>query len=202
MAYSYTREDLEALLENDYEVDEAEPEAEFPETPFRPMRSAPAKSSYQPRPTTQYVTQTQLQATTTRIDGRITTLSKETTQHVNTLKREQSKQVALLKKEVADRKKETQSLKKDLSQLRDMAAILPLISRPSSQALTADVDGLTAGTKVMIDKGDTLSLLLPLLLLGGIGGSGGGSLFGGGSEGGGDSSGLLMLVLLLGMTNR
>lgn len=197
-------EDLETLLDSfeDYEYDESDESDEselLSEKRFRPVKAAPAKTSFRPRPS-QYITQTQLQTTVARIDGRINTLSKETSQQINTVKREQAKQVAVLKKEVTDRKKEAEGARKDLRQLRDMSALLPLISRPSSQTLTADVGGLPAGTKIMVDKDDTMSMLLPLLLMGGMGGSGGGLGLGGGDSGGDNS--MMMIVLLMALGKR
>jgi hypothetical protein len=190
-------EDLESLLDTfeDYEYDESD-ESDLSERRSRPMKTLAAKSSYQARPS-QYVTQTQLQATAARIDGRLNTLSKETSQQVNTLKREQIRHTTALKKEIADRKKEAEAAKKELRQLRDMSALLPLISRPSSQTLTTETGGLPAGTKVMIDNNDSMSMLLPLLLMGGLGGSGG---LGGGDSGGDNS--MMMVVLLLAMSKR
>jgi hypothetical protein len=198
-------EDLESLLESfedDYEESDDVGESELlSEKAFRQVKAAPAKSSYRPRPS-QYITQTQLQTTVARLDGRITTLSKDTSQQINTVKREQAKQVATLKKEVIDRKKEAEAARKDFRQLRDMSALLPLISRPSSQTLTADVGGLPAGTKIMVDKDDTMSMLLPLLLLGGLGGSSSsGGLGLGGSDSGGDNS-MMMIVLLMALSKR
>jgi hypothetical protein len=197
-------EDLETLIDSfeDYEYDES---AEYDESElltekraFRPVKAAPAKTSFRSRPS-QYITQTQLQTTVARIDGRISTLAKDTSQQINTVKREQAKQITLLKKEIADRKKEAETARKELRQLRDMSALLPLISRPSSQPLTAEAGGLPAGTKVVVDKDDTMTMLLPLLLLGGLGGSsGGGSAFGGD---GGDNT-MMMVVLLMALGKR
>lgn len=197
-------DDLESILESfDEDYDESDDSGEselLSEKLFRPIKAAPAKTSFRPRPS-QYITQTQLQTTVARLDGRINTLSKETSQHINTVKREQAKQVALLKKEVTDRKKEAEAARKDFRQLRDMSALLPLISRPSSQTLTAEAGGLPAGTKIMVDKDDTLSTLLPLLLLGGLGGSSGGGGLGMGGGDSGDNS-MMMIVLLMALSKR
>lgn len=196
-------EDMESMMDamEDYEHDEADESDEADEAArrHRPMKVPMGGSSYKPRPS-RYVTQTQLQATVSRLDGRINTLSRMTETQVNSVRKEQSRQATMLKKEVSDRKKETEVLKRDLKQTRELAALLPLISRPSSQTLTSQVGGLAAGTKVLVDKDDSLSLLLPLLLLGGLGGSGSGSSGLGGL--GGDDSSLLLIVLLLGLGKR
>jgi hypothetical protein len=105
-------------------------------------------------------------------------------------------QAEVLTKEVAARKKETDQLRKDLRQTREMSAILPLLSAPRSVLLNASAtkDGTTP--KALIASDDTLSFLLPFMLLGGMGGSGsgGGGMFG---SGGGDDSGMMMMLLLL-----
>lgn len=197
-------EDYESLLDafDDYEWDESDDEfddeAAAKKPRFRPMKApvTATKSSYQARPS-QYVTQTQLQTTVSKLDGKISALSKTTVQQVNTVKKEQAKQIALLKKEALDRKKENETLRKEFRQFRDMSMLLPLISRPSSQTLTADAGGIPAGTKVMVDKNDTMSLLLPMILMGGFGGSSGGGS--GGLGGDGDNS-MMMLVLMMAMS--
>jgi hypothetical protein len=198
-------EDLETLLDSfdDYEYDESSDydESELlseKRAALRPVKAAPPKTSFKPRPS-QYITQTQLQTTVAKIDGRISTLAKDTSQQVNTVKREQAKQVTILKKEIADRKKEAETARKELRQFRDISMLLPLISKPSSQTLTAEVGGLPAGTKVMVDKDDTMSMLLPLVLMGGLGGSSGGSDSGSGF--GGDNN-MMMLVLLMTLGKR
>ena len=197
-------EDYESLLDafDDYEWDESDDEFDdeaVKKPRFRPMKapSTATKSSYQARPS-QYVTQTQLQTTVSKLDGKISALSKSTVQQVNSVKKEQAKQIALLKKEAADRKKESETLRKELRQFRDISMLLPLLSKPSSQTLTADAGGIPAGTKVLVDKNDTLSALLPLILMGGFGGSSSSS--GGGGLGGDGDNSMMMLVLLMAMS--
>jgi hypothetical protein len=203
MSNGYEADEAIAEMLEGLESDEAD-EADFGEAPRRVSRVRPARPGtlFTPRPTGNYVTQVQLQAAMQKVEKQIQDNAKAITQvngRLNTISTEQSKIVAAVKKESAERKKDTDALKRELQQTRELTAILPLLSAPKSQALTSDAGGLPAGTKVLVDGGDTLSTLLPLLLLGGLGGSsGGGGLLGGGSGGGGlDSSMLLVLLLAL-----
>ena len=169
-----------------------------------PPRTASGSGLSTPRPSSQYVTQTQLQTALTKVGAQIKTNSDAITSVSNRV----STQTELLTKEVAARKKESEQIKRDLRQTREMAAILPLLSQPSSVQLTAAaVPTGTTPPKALVDSGDTLSTLLPFLLLGGMGGSssgsgggGGGGMFG--SGGGDDSSSMMMMVLLLTLGKR
>lgn len=208
-------EDLDAIAEmEDIEMDESDEGAEDIDILERrrrarrfrqPPRTAPGGGLFRPRPgpaSSQYVTQTQLQAALQRVGAQIKTNGdaiKTLNGRVATLSSDVTRQAADLKKEQATRRRE-------VKQLRDLSAILPLINQPTTVTLTQDVRGsvasgsafttgdvqLKAGTKVMTDTGDTLSLLLPLMLFSG------GGLGGGGGEGGlgGDSTPLLLAVAL------
>lgn len=197
-------EDYETLFdsfEDDYEwdeMDESDDEAAKPRTRFRPMKAptSASKSSYQARPS-QYVTQTQLQTTVTKLDGKISALSKSTVQQINTVKKEQAKQIDLLKREAANRKKESEALRKELRQFREMTLLLPLISKPASKTLTDAAGGLPVGTKVLVESNDMMSLLLPMLLMGGLGGS---SPDGSSSGGLGGDNNMMMLMLVMAMS--
>ena len=141
----------------------------------------------------------QLQALATRVDGRLKQLDTKTgvlERRINTVNTEQGRQAAAIKKEITARMKEA----KEQRQIIQLLAILPLISRPSSRTLTADIQDadtartvdLKKGDKVLIDT-DGIGALLPLLLIGGLGGGSGGL----GLGGEGDSSSLLILALAL-----
>jgi hypothetical protein len=141
------------------------------------------------------VTQTQLQTSLAKVGAQIKTNSDA----ITTVSSRVSTQSELLTKEVAARKKETDQIKKDLNQTRQMAAILPLLSAPKSvQLAKGATDPATPAAnqapKALVESGDALSTLLPFLLLGGMGGSGGGGMFG---SGGGDDSTMMLLVLAL-----
>ena len=193
-------EDLEAMAEalEDYEADEADIMERRRGARYRtPVRTAPGTGLFQMRPQAQYVTQTQLQAALARVGAQIKTNAdaiKTLNARVATVSADVAAAATALKKEVADRKKETDTLKRDLRQTREMAGIIPLLLQPHSVTTTSDVGGIQKGTRVMTDSGDSLSAVLPLLLLGGLG-TGGGS--GSGSGDGGSDSSMLLLALLL-----
>jgi hypothetical protein len=155
---------------------------------------ARGSSTYQPRPSSGYVTQAQLQTALARVAGQISTNSKAIKtleSRVATLGTEQARVEAALKKEIADRKKQTDKLEQGLRQTRELAALLPLLSKPATittDKVTAKAtqDNIPVGTKVVVDSKDSLSALLPLVLLGGLGGSG---------DGGDSSNGLLLALL-------
>ncbi len=181
------------------ETDESDLEAAGRRVNRRPPRVAQGKGLFRPRPSTgatgNYVTQVQLQTALARVSSEIKTNSeaiKTVSTRVTAVSTEQTRQTAALKKEAADRRKESDQAKKDVRQIRDMSAILPLLSRPKTITLATAVDNLPAGTKVAVDSGDSLSLLLPFMLFGGMGGGGTGS----GSEGGSDNSMMMMAMVL------
>lgn len=167
-----------------------------------PPRTAPGTGLVTPRPSTQFVTQTQLQTALAKVGAQIKTNSDA----IKTVSDRVGTQADLLSKEVVARKKKTDELEKGLRQTREMTAILPLLSRPKSVQLdpSALADPKPAVTpKALVDSDDTLSFILPLMLLGGSGsgsGSGGGGMFGGG--GGGDDNSMMMLVLALSLGKR
>lgn len=191
-------EALDELFEAD-EADEADEAAPSWRRPNRPP-VASGKGLYRPRPTTQYVTQAQLQTALAQVGSQIRTNSKAVSQ----LNGRVAGAAGMVKKETADRKKETTSLKNNLSQTQQMAAILPLLTQPNHITVNAEIDDgkgnsqIPAGTELLTNGTNTTNLLLPMLLMTSMGdssGSGGG-LFGGGS---GDNSTLLMLALVLGL---
>lgn len=152
-------------------------------------RSAPRtggqKRYSRPRPSNKYVTQTQLQTALERVRKDVKTNGdaiRKVNARVNTINSRVDSQAAALKKEITERKKETDKLKNNIQ----LATLLPLLSKKSITTTSA-VGGIPAGTK-LATEGDSLSTLLPILLLGdGLGGSGSG----------GDSSNTLVLALAL-----
>ncbi len=174
---------------------ESEQESEFAER-RRGVQRPSTKPSFQQRPTTvSYVTQVQLEAALSRVDGKIKTVSDSTAainSRVNTI-------AAAAKKENEDRKKELEAQKKDFNGKVQLLALLPLLVRPASITTAAAVDNIPAGSKVLVESSDSLTALLPLLLIGGMGGGSGGLGLGG--DGSSDSS-LLILALVLGLGKR
>ena len=205
MPYDEVDEALDEMFESDEGSDEGFDEAKS-WSRQRP-KTATGKSAYSPRPTAQYVTQTQLQTALAKVGSQISTNSSA----INKVGGQVSQVLGTVKKEVAERKKDASSLKNNLSQTQQMAAILPLLAQTSSLTLSApvpvDATGGSGGTP-QIDSGVTLpiqsnnmNLMLPLLLMTGIGdgSSGGGGLFGGSGT---DNSSLMMLALVMAMGNK
>lgn len=193
-------EALDEMFESDEAVDEAIDEAARSWSRPRP-KVASGKNLYSPRPQTQYVTQTQLQTAMAKVGAQVRTNSNAISQVGGRV----SAAAATLKKESSDRKKDITAVKNNLSQTQQMAAILPLLTQPSHITTTADVldaknnTQIKSGTELLVDSGNTMNLLLPLLLLTSVGSDSGGTGTGGGLFGGGDNSSLLMLALVLGL---
>jgi hypothetical protein len=185
------------MTEAEYETLEAyESESEFAER--RPFPKPSAKPSFQRRLPPSFVTQVQLEAALTRVDGKIKTVS----DGVSTLNTRVSSLSSTLKKEADERKKDVEGQKRDLNQKVQLLALLPLLIRPPTYTIGAGA--ITAApnpTAVVLqaDAGNAMNALLPLLLVSGIGGSGGFGL--GGGDSGSDSS-LLFLALILAFGNR
>ncbi|HSI16950.1 MAG TPA: hypothetical protein VK980_04215 [Sphingomonas sp.] len=178
-------EDYGELLE-DVESDEAFDEAfesdEAARGRGKPRLRVPTARRGNPVPqkvASGFATKAELQATAQRLDARIATNSKAITTvdgRTRAIEGEAAKLRASLKHEIAERTKATDALKKGLDDARQLAMILPLLS-------TQDTQTVGGVPNVVIDNGDKMSKLLPMLLLsggfGGSSGSGGGGLFGG-----------------------
>ena len=137
-----------------------------------PVRTAPRGSAYRPRPNNDFVTQAQLQAVLARVNGQITTNSaaiKTLDGRVRSVSNEQARMATALRKEVADRKKEEEVLRKEIQSAKELGVILPLIAKDN-----------------------------PLIGLLALGTGGGGLLGGGGGTGGDSTSNLLLLALAFG----
>jgi hypothetical protein len=144
------------------------------ESRFRPRRVATARPRpLTPRPSGSQVTQAQLQAAVTKLNGDISRNS-TAIQRVNT-------SLTTLGRDVRRQTTTARTTRKDIGQLRDALVLLPLLTS-------------TIGT-----SNPMLSAIFPLLLLSGIGESapGTGGTTGGGLLGGGDSSTTMLLVLAL-----
>jgi hypothetical protein len=195
-----------AISEAEYEAMEgfeSESEAAERRAPFRRPSPTP---SFRPRPapttTPMYVTQPQLEAALTRVDGKIKTVT-DSSAAVNA--RVASLQ-ASFRKESEERKKTVDTQSKDLNQKVQLRALLPLLLRPPTAAgpnvggaALTDSAGI-AIPSVSVPSTGGLDAVLPLLLVSGLGGSGGsgGGLLGGGDGSGGSDSSLILLALVLG----
>src|SRR5271155_5619650 len=174
----------------DYEFDlsELDSEADFSEkAPKRPSSSP----SFKPRPspgTPTGVTQAQLEAALSRVDGKIKTVA----DGVSTINSRLASIASATKKEVEERKKGVDGQSKDLNQKLQMLALLPLLIQPQGATLAPGSllgpnGALPATTQVALQDTSTLDSILPLLLVSGLGGtstSGGFGLGGDGSDGG------------------
>jgi hypothetical protein len=190
------------LVETEFEgIGEWESESEAAER--APIRRPSSQPSFKPRPvpgTPQGVTQAQLEAALTRVDGKIKTVSDgigTITARVNSLS-------TANKKEAEERKKSVEGQNKDLNQKLQLLALLPLlVQSPTATGPKVGANPLTdaAGSPIAaISVPDTsnLNALLPLLLVSGIGGTGGGLGLGDSSSGGEGGMSLLVLALALG----
>ena len=192
-----------ALAEAEYEtIGEYESESEAAErSPFRRPSNQP---SFRPRPvpgTPAAVTQAQLEAALTRVDGKIKTVS-DSMAGIGT---RVTALASSYKKEAEERKKAVETQSKDLNQKLQLLTILPLLVQPPSatgpkagaNALT-DVNG-TPIAAVSVPDTSSLNVLLPLLLVSGMGGAGGLGI--GGDSASGDGS-LMLLALILAFGKR
>ncbi|MDB5674417.1 MAG: hypothetical protein JWM65_1399 [Sphingomonas bacterium] len=181
-------EDFGELLE-DIESDESDEAFESDEAAPRRGKSwgkVPTAKRGNPVPqkvANGFATKADLNAVAQRLDGRIATNSKAIATvdgRTRAIEAEAHKLRASLKHEIAERTKATDALKKGLDDARQLAMILPLLSTTET---------VTIGTQqnVVVDNGDQMSKLLPIMLLsggfGGSSGSGGGGMFGDGGMG-------------------
>jgi hypothetical protein len=187
---------------------EAEWETEFEGEAAR--RGGPpkpsSKPSFKPRPTQatpMYVTQPQLEAALTRVDGKIKTVS----EGVSTINSRLASLAAAAKKEAEERKKTTESQGKDLNQKLMMLAILPALVQPTfnipAQNITltaAQTGGTGAITTAVTIPGQSnisststaLTAMLPVLAIAGTGTDGG---FGS------DNSTMMMMALAVALSH-
>jgi hypothetical protein len=171
-----TDESDEAFDESDEAFDEAFDEAIRRSGRRPPVQTAARQSAYRQRPNNDFVTQAQLQAALARVSGQIATNStaiKTVDGRVRTVSSEQARLTSALRKEIADRKKEEDGLRKDIQSTRELAAILPLIAKNNPMISLLALGGGSlfggSGTGTGALGGDSTSnlLLLALVLSGG-----------------------------------
>jgi hypothetical protein len=155
----------------------------------RPPRGARGGGYNQPRPSNQYVTQTQLQAAVTKIGSdvkRLNDVDKTLNDRINANGARLDRHALAIRKEMAARKKADAELKNTLLLL----AVAPLILKPTSQKIettTINQDGIkkvNQPVEVLAPDTDSLKSLLPIALVL-FGGQLGGLLTG--LQGGGNS---------------
>lgn len=199
--YSYMPYESDELAESDefaeYDESDESDEARRGRARFRsPVRTARPGSAVPPRPTPGFATRAELTATANRLDAKVGVNSKA----IKTVEG----RVSTLAGENAKLRADLTKAQSGISDVRNMAMLMPLLTTQSTRAVSGDVagTGLKSGDKVVVDNGDSFSRVLPLLLfsggLGGSGGSGGsGGMFGG--DGGG---GIALIALMMATQNR
>jgi hypothetical protein len=206
----------------DYELDLSELDSEGELSERSAPRKPSSQPSYKPRPvpgTPNGVTQAQLEAALTRVDGKIKTVS----DGVSTISSRLSSIASATKKEVDERKKTVDTTSKDLNSKLMMLAILPALVQPTYTippvvipAGTALPGGSTAspvslqyasasgqpanpvgGAVDVSPDSNTLNLMLPVLVM-----AGGGMGLGTDSTGSSDTNTMMMLALVLAMSGK
>jgi hypothetical protein len=172
----------------------------------RAPRRPSSQPSFKPRPAPNapnYVTQTQLEAALTRVDGKIKTVS----DGVATINTRLTSLSTAFKKEADERKKTVDNSNKDLNQKLQLLAILPLLVKPASVTgpqiggnPLADANNVPIPA-VSVPDSNSLNAILPLLLVSGMGGSGGLG-FGGDTSSGGSDSSMMMMALVLAFASK
>jgi hypothetical protein len=202
----------------DYEFDLSELDSEADYSERAPKRPS-SQPSFKPRPspgTPAGVTQAQLEAALTRVDGKIKTVA----DGVATINSRLASIASATKKEVEERKKNLDNTNKDLNSKLMMLAILPALVQPTftvpavqipagtplgltgaaagdivspAAAVPLQFTGATGTGSIDVSAdSNTLNTLLPLLAV-----AGGGMGFGGDSSSGSDTNTMMMLALVL-----
>jgi hypothetical protein len=206
------------MAEFELDLSELDSEADLSEraAPKRPS-SQPSFRLRPPQGTPSAVTQAQLEAALSRVDGKIKTVA----DGVSTLSSRVGSIASATRKEIDDRKKTLDNSNKDLNSKMMMLALLPALSQPTytlppvqipQNALGAGSPAQAVGLQYVPATGtppaagssynasadpNTLNLMLPLLAVttGGFGGSDSSGGFGGL-----DNNAMLMMMVVLAMT--
>ena len=135
---------------------------------WRTPRRARGRGYYRSRPSRRYVTQAQLKSALGKVqkDVRVNAAAiKKVNDRVNAVGSEQSRQRRVLRKEIAQRKKEIKQLKES-AQMSSLFSLLT--TRSLGETTSADTIGgvsIPAGTKLAAAP-DTMMALLPALMSG------------------------------------
>jgi len=183
-------ESIDTLEGFDFESDsDSDSESAERRGRWAPPARATGRGLYTPRPSTNPVTQVQMQAALSRVGDQM----RRTSGAVNTVNSRVNAVNSNERRDNEERKKDLRSINEKIQ----LIALLPLLLKPSTRTVTGLVanTNLVANDKLLVDSGDTLTALLPLLLIGGFGSGALGSS--GDSQGGMDSTTLLVLALAL-----
>src|ERR1700730_1973412 len=176
------------MAEAEYEFAEWESESEAAE---RAPRRPSAVPSFKPRPapgTPNAVTQAQLEAALSRVDGKIKTVA----DGVSTISTRVASLSVASKKEAEERKKGVEGTGKDLNQKLMMLAILPALVQPTFTvpAIPSPFPAAGVPAQTISPNPNALNLMLPVLSIAGSG-------FGTSSDGGSDTNMMMMMALVL-----
>jgi hypothetical protein len=151
----------------------------------RPVRTARPGGAVPKRPPAGFATKAELAASANTLDRKITTNS-EAIKTVNTKISDLSAQVAKNSKNLGGR----------LNEMGQMSMLLPLLTMPQTRTASGAVPNtnIVANDRIVVDGGDTLTRLLPVLLMSGSLGGGSGQS---GGMFGGDNSALMMVAMVM-----
>jgi hypothetical protein len=207
MFNTYAAEDFGRLFEADEgdesyfnEFDEAAPRGGRGRGPSRPLPKPGRGNPVPQQAAAGYATKAELQATATKLDGRIGTVAKgmdALDKRTRSIETEHARIGAALRREISERRAAATSLQKAVDDTRNISMLLPLLSSQETQTV-GGVDN------VVVDNGDSFSKILPILLLsGGLGGSSSssGQPGSGGALGFGDNN-VATLALVLALSGK
>jgi hypothetical protein len=137
----------------------------------RRRRKARGGGYNKPRIEKSFVTQAQLQAASERIGKDIRTIDASVKSLENTARRSQN----------------------SMGQNMQMMALMPMLMKKTITTTGAS-GGIPSGTKVVIDDGDMLTMMLPMMMMQGMGS---GSTTGQNGQGGMDPMMMMMMVLIM-----
>jgi hypothetical protein len=198
MPYPYLVEADESFEGDElYEMDEADESDEAARKPRRmraPIRT-PQRGGHLPaaRPSG-FATKADLAATANKLDAKIGIVStglKALDGRVRSLDSEQGK----LRSSLSAETKKREALTGQVNNLQQMSMLLPLLS---TQKTVPMKDAAGNAVNGVVDNGDTLSRVLPMLLFSGAG-STSGSSSGSGGMFGGDNNTMMMLAMVMAM---
>ena len=205
-SYPYLAYETDEGLETDElygEVDEADESDEAARRPQRRRMGAPIRTPQRggnvpPRPQAGFATRAELTATANRLDakiGQVSTGIKALDGRVRTLDTEQGRLRTALTAET----KKREALAGQINNVQQMSMLMPLLTTQTTRSVTTAVAGtaIAANDKVVVDNGDSLSRILPMLLFSGAGNTGGQS--GSGGMFGGDNNTMMMLAMVMAM---
>jgi hypothetical protein len=192
-------DELEENEELFLESEENEEAAPRPGLRRPPLRLPQRGNAVPPRVRAGFVTHAELKTTADRLDARIGTVStavKTLDGRVRTIDTEQRK----LRTDIGKEAKERRLLSERVNNLQQMSMMMPLFSTQSTVTANLPTPAGPVQANVVVDKGDNLMRMLPVLMFSGaMGGTGSGQSGSGGGMMGGDNSAMTMVMLMMAM---